>query len=286
MLSNHVVQLLQFGGAVSPMVPTDHQVSRRPIVVRGVLRVGPQGAPPHVVLGPQEEGRDDGGDDEQQEREADGPQDASTDRRLPPPPHGQGHRRGLRGDRGLARCKRDGARGVAFGRRGDRALRRPNLLACGGAAGHGHRDVHGRPVAGARAGHGNGPRGRLRGRELLVESRAVREPILRPLCEAPHDDRGVLGRHLGVELVGSGWHIVEVPVAHDKRRWPVERELAREKLIAQDPDGIDVAGLPRVALELLGRHVVDRAHDHAGGHGEPLIHGEDLRDPEVGELDV
>ena len=78
----------------------------------------------------------------------------------------------------------------------------------------------------------------------------------------------------------------DVLVADDEGGGAVEGEGGGEKLVVEDADGVDVAGLVGVSLELLGGHVVEGAHHHARGHGDALVERHEAGDAEVGELDA
>ena len=72
--------------------------------------------------------------------------------------------------------------------------------------------------------------------------------------------------------------------AIDDRRLGVERHAAGQQLVEDDADRVQVrAGVDRLALRLLGREVLRRAHDRARlGH----VRGAGAGDAEVGDLDA
>ena len=133
------------------------------------------------------------------------------------------------------------------------------------------RDRHGRlGVAGQRA------------LERLDERVGVRVALVGVLAQRAQHDGVERRRHRGVALRRRDRRLGDLLERDRHRRLGVERQRAGEQLVEHDPDRVEVgARVDRVALRLLGREVLRRAHDRAGlGH----VGGAGARDPEVGDL--
>jgi hypothetical protein len=101
--------------------------------------------------------------------------------------------------------------------------------------------------------------------------------------EAALDDALEVLRDLGVDLAHRAWAVRE-PHHHLRHRGVrLVGQLPGQQLVEDHAEGKDVGLHPRpLALHLLGRHVVGRAHDRAGRGHAGAVGG--ARDAEVHEV--
>ena len=125
-------------------------------------------------------------------------------------------------------------------------------------------------------------RGRVRlgGVEGLLELLGRGEAVRRVLGERLQDDRVEGSRDLRVQLARWPGTLGDLLQRHGDRGVALERNPAREGLVQQDADRVDVGGRgDREALRLLGREVL-RGAEHRAGLGD--LRGAGAGDPEVG----
>jgi hypothetical protein len=163
-------------------------------------------------------------------------------------------------------------------------------------AGAGRRLHGGRCAAAATRRHrrrrGHGFRGALECEREIARRRETPRRIF--LEAAPHELFDDVRNALEI-----GRLVHENRVHRLDRRARVERDFAGEHLVQHDAEGEDVgAGIEDRAADLLGRHVMRGAHDHAGlradqrrGSGGRLLRGgeaevEDLQQLALGDEDV
>ncbi len=111
------------------------------------------------------------------------------------------------------------------------------------------------------------PRRRRHHLELAHQLLGALGSVRRVLREAAHDQRGERGRHTGAVLghgVRRGRHLGR---EHALGRQAAEREPAREQLVAERPDGVQIGAVVHggIAGGLLRRHVGRCAERHAEG---------------------
>ena len=120
--------------------------------------------------------------------------------------------------------------------------------------------------------------------ELLVQHQAIGRPLGRVLVEHPRNEVVEIVRHVGRQPADAVELGVAVLVEQIEKRVPLERRPAREHLVEDDAERVDVAALGRrLAGRLLGGDVLRTADDAAGLR--ELRAGEDLGDAEVGQLE-
>jgi hypothetical protein len=138
---------------------------------------------------------------------------------------------------------------------------------------------------------GQQPGGRLAAGEGVIQradesgaSRVARAGILRQRAlEDPVDGRRKLGPTLGGRRDG----LVDVRRGLGRVRPALERSRAREELVAEDSERVEVAGRPcGLSERLLGSKVAGGAEHGAGGRHTAVGVVGDPRDPEIGDGEI
>ena len=129
---------------------------------------------------------------------------------------------------------------------------------------------------------------RDREQELAELLRRLR-PQRRVLGEHAQDQRFHDRRDRRVRLLAAGRNrrLVDLTGEHVHRVRSVEGQLTRDHLVEDDPDGVQVAAAVELPSGgLLRRHVLRGPADQVAAREHGQIAIEDLRDPEVEDLDV
>ena len=143
-------------------------------------------------------------------------------------------------------------------------------------------------AAGGPAGRRDHLSGALRlgeaGLELPAEVGHRREPVARVLRHRPLNGRLETRRHLWPPVANRRRRLVDVAHRDGDEVLTGERHLAREQLVEDDTERVDVRVLVHtLALRLLGRDVVGRP-EHGPGLRHSVLHVERAGDAEVGHL--